>query len=104
MITVMMYTRAAASDYDDWERKYNNPGWGFKDLLPLLQKVLTGYHISVVGLFLYCFRPKLLTEVLLTMALMVPSEFHTERVELMSQMIFLMWPPNTKKNALTPMT
>ena len=35
----MMYTRAAASDYDDWEKIYNNPGWGSQDLIPLLQKV-----------------------------------------------------------------
>lgn len=34
-----MYTRAAASDYDDWETVYGNPGWGSKDLLPLLKKV-----------------------------------------------------------------
>ncbi|KIL67101.1 GMC oxidoreductase [Amanita muscaria Koide BX008] len=40
-IDFMMYTRAAASDYDDWEVKYNNPGWGFNDLLPLLQKAET---------------------------------------------------------------
>ncbi|KAH0827452.1 alcohol oxidase [Lanmaoa asiatica] len=30
-----------ASDYDDWERIYNNPGWGSKDLLPLLRKTET---------------------------------------------------------------
>ena len=35
----MMYTRAAASDYDDWESVYDNPGWGSKDLIPLLKKV-----------------------------------------------------------------
>jgi GMC oxidoreductase len=35
----MMYTRASASDYDDWEREYQNPGWGSKDLIPLLAKV-----------------------------------------------------------------
>ena len=34
-----MYTRAAASDYDDWEIKYSNPGWGARDLIPLLKKV-----------------------------------------------------------------
>ncbi|KAF8685192.1 GMC oxidoreductase [Rhizoctonia solani] len=28
------YSRGAASDYDDW----NTPGWGSKDLMPLLQK------------------------------------------------------------------
>jgi alcohol oxidase len=35
----MMYTRAAASDYDDWETVYGNVGWGSKDLIPLLKKV-----------------------------------------------------------------
>ena len=35
----MMYTRPAASDYDDWETVYKNPGWGSKDLIPLLRKV-----------------------------------------------------------------
>lgn len=37
--SVTMYTRASASDYDDWEGQYKNPGWGSKDLLPLLRKV-----------------------------------------------------------------
>ncbi|CAE6427618.1 unnamed protein product [Rhizoctonia solani] len=37
----MMYSRGAASDYDDW----NTPGWGSKDLMPLLQKIET-YHIT----------------------------------------------------------
>ncbi|KIL67122.1 GMC oxidoreductase [Amanita muscaria Koide BX008] len=40
-INFMMYTRAAASDYDDWERRYKNPGWGSGDLIPLLQKAET---------------------------------------------------------------
>jgi alcohol oxidase len=35
----MMYTRASASDYDDWEKVYGNKGWGYSDLLPLLRKV-----------------------------------------------------------------
>jgi len=34
-----MYTRAAASDYDDWEKVFDNAGWGSKDLIPLLKKV-----------------------------------------------------------------
>lgn len=34
-----MYTRAAASDYDEWEEKFKNPGWGSEDLIPLLKKV-----------------------------------------------------------------
>ncbi|KAG6867271.1 hypothetical protein C0993_005086 [Termitomyces sp. T159_Od127] len=33
-----MYTRAAASDYDDWETVHENTGWGSKDLIPLLKK------------------------------------------------------------------
>lgn len=36
-----MYTRAAASDYDDWATKFGNEGWSSKDLLPLLQKTET---------------------------------------------------------------
>jgi choline dehydrogenase-like flavoprotein len=35
----MMYTRASASDYDDWERVHGNAGWGSEDLIPLLKKV-----------------------------------------------------------------
>ena len=38
----MMYTRPSASDYDDWETVYHNPGWGSKDLIPLLRKVRIG--------------------------------------------------------------
>jgi len=34
-INVMMYTRASASDYDDWRTE----GWTFDDLKPLLLKV-----------------------------------------------------------------
>lgn len=34
-----MYTRAAASDYDDWAAVHGNPGWSSKQLLPLLRKV-----------------------------------------------------------------
>ncbi|KAH7926098.1 alcohol oxidase [Leucogyrophana mollusca] len=37
-VNFTMYTRAAASDYDDWETVYGNAGWGSKDLLPLLKK------------------------------------------------------------------
>ncbi|KAB5588488.1 hypothetical protein CTheo_8072 [Ceratobasidium theobromae] len=40
-INFMMYARAAASDYDDWK----TPGWGSKDMIPLLQKVET-YHVT----------------------------------------------------------
>ena len=34
-----MYTRAAASDYDDWVNVYGNIGWGSMHLIPLLKKV-----------------------------------------------------------------
>ena len=37
--TVMVYTRASASDYDTWEEVHENPGWGSKDLIPLLKQV-----------------------------------------------------------------
>ncbi|CAE6461199.1 unnamed protein product [Rhizoctonia solani] len=40
-INIMMYARAAASDYDDW----NTTGWASEDLIPLLRKIET-YHIA----------------------------------------------------------
>ncbi|KZT23454.1 GMC oxidoreductase [Neolentinus lepideus HHB14362 ss-1] len=44
-VNFAMYTRAAASDYDDWETVYGNEGWGYKDLLPLLKKTET-YQVA----------------------------------------------------------
>ncbi|KAF8703963.1 hypothetical protein AX14_014082 [Amanita brunnescens Koide BX004] len=46
-VNLMMYTRAAASDYDDWENTFRNPGWGSADLIPLLQKAETYYDKTV---------------------------------------------------------
>ncbi|KAF8676398.1 hypothetical protein AX14_004897, partial [Amanita brunnescens Koide BX004] len=46
-INLMMYTRAAASDYDDWENTFKNPGWGSAHLIPLLQKAETYYDETV---------------------------------------------------------
>ncbi|KAJ6624000.1 GMC oxidoreductase-domain-containing protein [Mycena sp. CBHHK59/15] len=40
-VNFAMYTRAAASDYDDWENVFGNSGWGSKDLVPLLKKTET---------------------------------------------------------------
>src|SRR5882762_8469590 len=45
----MMYTRASASDYDDWETVYQNPGWGSKNLIPLLRKAREGEDLRFVG-------------------------------------------------------
>ncbi|PBK75883.1 alcohol oxidase [Armillaria solidipes] len=36
-VNFVMYTRASASDYDDWEI-FENHGWGSKDLIPLANK------------------------------------------------------------------
>ncbi|KAI0688211.1 alcohol oxidase-like protein [Cerioporus squamosus] len=44
-VNFAVYTRAAASDYDDWERVHGNRGWGSADLLPLLRKCET-YEIA----------------------------------------------------------
>ncbi|KAI0759054.1 alcohol oxidase-like protein [Fomes fomentarius] len=44
-VNFMMYTRAAASDYDDWANVYGNRGWSSDDLLPLLRKCET-YEIA----------------------------------------------------------
>lgn len=40
-VNVLTYTRAAASDYDDWETTHENPGWGSKNLIPLAEKLET---------------------------------------------------------------
>ena len=29
------------SDFDDWETVHHNPGWGSKDLIPLMKKTKT---------------------------------------------------------------
>ncbi|TCD66629.1 hypothetical protein EIP91_001096 [Steccherinum ochraceum] len=44
-LNFVMYNRAAASEYNEWESKFSNPGWGSKDLLPLLKKCET-YEID----------------------------------------------------------
>ncbi|KAF9002443.1 hypothetical protein BDQ17DRAFT_1356870 [Cyathus striatus] len=40
-VNFAVYTRAAASDYDDWETVFGNKGWGSKDLIPLIKKAET---------------------------------------------------------------
>jgi hypothetical protein len=52
---VMMYARASASDYDDWEKVHENPGWGSNDLIPLLRKVFA-LHNRFAGLHTYSVR------------------------------------------------
>jgi len=47
-VNFMIYVRPSASDYDDWETVYKNPGWGSKDLIPLLRKIET-YQIPGAG-------------------------------------------------------
>ncbi|KAF8813189.1 alcohol oxidase [Phlegmacium glaucopus] len=37
-VNFQLYTRAAASDYDDWEKVYGNKGWGSDHLIPLIKK------------------------------------------------------------------
>ncbi|KAJ7187780.1 GMC oxidoreductase-domain-containing protein [Mycena filopes] len=44
-VNFMLYNRASASDYDDWEVEYQNPGWSSKVLIPLLQKAET-YEVN----------------------------------------------------------
>ncbi|KAF8955191.1 GMC oxidoreductase-domain-containing protein [Flammula alnicola] len=41
----LMYNRASASDYDDWETEHNNPGWGSKEIISLLRKAET-YQVN----------------------------------------------------------
>ncbi|KII85161.1 hypothetical protein PLICRDRAFT_116683 [Plicaturopsis crispa FD-325 SS-3] len=40
-VNFTMYTRGAASDYDDWKTVHGNAGWGSEDLIPLLKKTET---------------------------------------------------------------
>ncbi|KXN86051.1 Alcohol oxidase [Leucoagaricus sp. SymC.cos] len=40
-VNFMVYCRASASDYDDWENVHGNKGWGSKSLIPLLRKAET---------------------------------------------------------------
>ncbi|KAJ6541246.1 glucose-methanol-choline oxidoreductase, partial [Mycena vulgaris] len=40
-VNFMIYNRPSASDFDDWENEFGNPGWGAKDMIPMLQKVKT---------------------------------------------------------------
>ncbi|KAJ6552485.1 glucose-methanol-choline oxidoreductase, partial [Mycena vulgaris] len=37
-VNFMIYNRPSASDFDDWESEFGNPGWGAKDKIPMLQK------------------------------------------------------------------
>jgi choline dehydrogenase-like flavoprotein len=39
VLPVLVYTRAAASDYDDWKEVYGNKGWDSEHLIPLLKRV-----------------------------------------------------------------
>src|SRR5882672_2864620 len=55
-ISVMVYCRASASDYDDWETVYGNKGWGSKSLIPLLRKVKQ--LVSRPKLYLNIGRPR----------------------------------------------
>ncbi|KAJ3554310.1 hypothetical protein NP233_g12447 [Leucocoprinus birnbaumii] len=45
-VNFMLYTRASASDYDDWETVHGNKGWGSKSLIPLLRKAETYQAIT----------------------------------------------------------
>ncbi|KAH9978294.1 alcohol oxidase [Russula compacta] len=48
-INFMMYTRASASDYDDWKTAYENPGWGSDELIPLLRRTETWQVDAAAG-------------------------------------------------------
>lgn len=74
-----MYTRASAVDYDDWETIHGNPGWGSKDLIPLLQKV-NYFILFAFDLFLHNHRPRITrsNRIDLLTDIPVPSRYLTE--------------------------
>ncbi|KNZ75224.1 Alcohol oxidase [Termitomyces sp. J132] len=81
-VNFAMYTRAAASDYDDWETVHGNHGWGTKHLIPLSKKAET-YQVQgslpthgTEGPIKVSFGPE--TNVALQF-LKVASEYDTER-------------------------
>ncbi|KAJ7758036.1 alcohol oxidase [Mycena metata] len=44
-VNFMLYNRASASDYDDWDTEFNNTGWSSKTLIPLLEQAET-YEVN----------------------------------------------------------
>ncbi|KAH8103817.1 alcohol oxidase-like protein [Cristinia sonorae] len=44
-VNFVMYNRGVPSEYDAWETQFENPGWGSKDIVPLLAKSET-YEID----------------------------------------------------------
>ncbi|KAJ6477241.1 GMC oxidoreductase-domain-containing protein [Mycena vulgaris] len=48
-VNFMIYNRPSASDFDGWENEFGNPGWGAKDMTPMLQKCLRP-AVSIVSI------------------------------------------------------
>ena len=38
MLNWMLYFRGHTQDFDEWEDKLGNPGWGWRDVLPFFRK------------------------------------------------------------------
>ncbi|KAF9036278.1 alcohol oxidase-like protein [Panaeolus papilionaceus] len=49
-VNLMAYTRASASDYDDWENVHGNKGWGSDYLIPLIRKAESYQEHDVNGM------------------------------------------------------
>ena len=38
MLNFMFYFRGHSQDFDEWEDKFGNPGWGWRKVLPFFRK------------------------------------------------------------------
>ena len=104
---VLMYTRAAASDYDDWVNVYGNKGWGSTQLIPLLKKVrvFTFYlhSLDLLTMAFFFYRQKHFNEFQLIqpMATLDPSKYRMHRMlRRISAEVFFLLLRNMIKNVV----